>query len=80
MSMMNAERIKVIFPAEWAAILEKCSHDLEMIEICEDLDRLAEDIETAEQDKKFMSDSLKADVLTSMEALVQEVREKLSLS
>lgn len=78
--MLNAERIKVIFPAEWAAILDKCGNDPEMIEICEDLDRLAQDIETAEQKMNFMSDSLKADVLTSMEALVQEVRDKLSLS
>jgi hypothetical protein len=78
--MLNAQRIKTIFPAEWAVILEKCTNDPELIEICEDLDRLAGDLETAETDKAFMSESLKADVLTSMEALVEEVREKLNLN
>lgn len=78
--MLNEQRIKSIFPAEWAAVLEKCGNDPDMTDICEDLDRLAADIETAESNKAFMSDSLKADVLQSMEALIQEVRDKLNLN
>lgn len=78
--MLNTQRIKSIFPSDWAVIIKRCGNDPEMFEICADLDSLIEDIETAENGTRFMSNSLKADVLISKEALVQEVREKLNLS
>jgi len=78
--MLNAQRIKTLFPDDWTAILERCDADPDLIEICQDIDRLAEDIEAAETKKTYMSTSLMADVLTSMDALVQEVREKLHLT
>lgn len=77
--MFNTQRIKTFFPGEWSAIVERCEADTDLIEICQDIDRLAGDMEAAEANKTFMSASLRSDVLTSMDALVQEVREKLSL-
>ncbi|MEP3049622.1 MAG: hypothetical protein ABJL55_17360 [Roseibium sp.] len=66
-----------MFPEEWPAILKRCDTDLELVEICEDLDRLTADMEEAKCNSAFMSESLKADVLGSIEALIQEIREKI---
>lgn len=78
-TMMNTERLRKAFPQDWQAILKGCEGDTELVEICEDLDQLYADIEKAECESKFMSESLKADVRGSIDALVQEIREKLNL-
>ncbi|MEP1931201.1 MAG: hypothetical protein ABJJ37_07975 [Roseibium sp.] len=74
--MARLDRIKRIFPEEWTSILKGCDMDPALVEICEDLDRLSADLEKADGGKAFMSDSLKADVLGSIEALIEEIREK----
>ncbi|MEP2707240.1 MAG: hypothetical protein ABJQ71_21735 [Roseibium sp.] len=69
-----------MFPEEWPAILKRCDTDLELVEICEDLDRLTTDMEKAKSNTAFMSENLKADVLGSIEALEQEIRERMLLA
>jgi len=78
--MSYAEQIKSLFPEDWPIVLENCVTNPDIEEICADLARLAQDLETAENNIAFMSNSLKQDVLTTMEALAQEIRQKLNLS
>ena len=78
--MSYAEQIKSLFPEDWPNVLENCADNPEIEEICSDLARLAKDLETAEDNIAFMSSNLKQDVLKTMDALAQEIRQKLDLS
>ncbi|QDG78375.1 hypothetical protein [Labrenzia sp. PHM005] len=80
LTALDVERIKRVFPNEWQSILKRCATDPDLFEICEDIDRLAADVEKAEANFEFMSDCLKSDVLGSIDALVQEIREKIDLT
>ena len=74
--MSSLDRIKKLFPEEWATVLERCETDPELVEICEDIHRLCADLDDG---LIYMSDNLKADVLGSIEALVEELRVKINL-
>ncbi|AXI45506.1 hypothetical protein C1J03_05310 [Sulfitobacter sp. SK012] len=78
-TMPPTNHLKKAFPRDWAEIQKTRKTDRPLDEICTDFETLSFDLEKAANEPGTMSKELKADVLKSISALINEISHCQSL-